>query len=233
MLLSIRKGIRIFLTRPALFLSLILTYSILGTMFTIIDYLYYKDQLLNFYFIINQLLGMFTVSVCSYASVKLAQGVEVNYFEVIREGSRKWDKILITYFILYLSYIIGVILLLIPGVIAAVRFAQVPMVLLFEEVNLKQRFKRSIELTKGYGIKIFGLFILVMLVAVPLSLTAAKLKIPSIPIENFSVLFNFIACHFFNIFILGFLMVFSINVLTVYYLEAIQRESLPEDSISA
>lgn len=229
MLQKIRKGIQIFLSQPVLFLAIIMTCALPGTVFTVLQRLFYQDQFFNPYLIVNAVIGIFIISIGSYTSVRLAQGYEVKYFEAIWEGSRKWSKILVTYFIYYIALYIGTILLVIPGIIVAVRFAQVPMVVLFEETSLKRTFTRSMNLTKGYGMQILGLIILVLLLIMPLAIKVVKLTVPAVPVDNLSVLFTFIAYYFANTFINGLIMQLSINVLSIYYLHALQRESEKND----
>jgi hypothetical protein len=106
LLQNLRQGLKIFLSRRWIFLAIILTFSLPGSILAVLQRLFFSTQLLNPYFLLDTLMGIFIISIGSYAAVRAAQGCKVNYTEAMREGSRKLGKLLVVYFLSYIAILI-------------------------------------------------------------------------------------------------------------------------------
>ena len=60
--------------------------------------------------------------------------------------------------------IVGLALLIIPGIYLALRFIFVPIILIDKETTIKEAFKKSTEITNGVKWKLLGLFIILGLI---------------------------------------------------------------------
>jgi hypothetical protein len=104
------------------------------------------------------------------AVLRAAQGQKISLGGVWREFVDRWLWLkLIAAFILFAAAIvIGLILLIIPGVILIWRLFLVPFVLIDQKTTIEEAFRRSWRMTRGYAGAIYG----VILVALLLSLTS-------------------------------------------------------------
>jgi hypothetical protein len=64
-------------------------------------------------------------------------------------GMKKFLRVLLAGILLGLAFIVGVILLIIPGILAALYFALVIPIVVYEDISVTDAFKRSAELMKG------------------------------------------------------------------------------------
>lgn len=76
-----------------------------------------------------------------------------NYLEIVLGG-----------FLSMVFTVIGFILLIIPGIIVAIRLSFVPYLLFDKEMKAMEAIRKSWELTKGYSWKIFGIVLLAILI---------------------------------------------------------------------
>lgn len=79
-----------------------------------------------------------------------------------------WLKLIGAFALTALAVVAGLILLIIPGVILIWRLFLVPFVLIDQKTSIKESFRRSWRLTRGYALAIYS----VILVALLLSITS-------------------------------------------------------------
>ena len=82
-------------------------------------------------------------------------GIKMDLKALFELGLTFWKPYLIIYVLLYLAFIAGLILLIIPGIIIAVRFAFSEYHLIFDRLNPIEAMKVSWNSTKGYRWIIF------------------------------------------------------------------------------
>jgi len=224
LLQNLGQGLKVFLSRRWIFLSIILTFSLPGSILAVLQRMFFSTQLLNPYFLLDTLMNILILSIGTYAAVRAAQGNAVYYTEALREGNRPLGKMLVVYLISYIAILIGLLFLIIPGIIIIINFALIPMVVLFEDTNIKQTFTRSIGLTKGYRWQLFAVLLIPVLILYPLTNLIVSLNVPSLTETTPSELIVFFAYHLAHNVISGVIMQIVINTLSVYYLQALHKE---------
>lgn len=92
--------------------------------------------------------------------LKFTSGTGADASDLLSHTNLFWRYIFAV--ILYgLVVLLGLVLLIIPGIYLAIRFAFVPIILIDKEIGIKEAFRRSTEITKGYKWKILGFFIII------------------------------------------------------------------------
>ena len=103
------------------------------------------------------------------AVLRAAQGQKITLGGLWRELVNRWLwlKLVGAFILVALSLIVGLILLIIPGVILLWRLFFVPFVLIDQKTSIEEAFRRSWRMTRGYARAIYS----VILVTLLLSLT--------------------------------------------------------------
>lgn len=99
----------------------------------------------------------------AFASVKAVRGQDVQVADVFA-GFRKWLRSVAAYFVYVLVVAVGLVLLIVPGVVFAVRFGFTLFLVVDADRTVGQALRESWELTRGRG---FDLFLLALL-AIPI-----------------------------------------------------------------
>lgn len=109
---------------------------------------------------IQLLFGLGLISV----SLKMYDGEKPSYKELYLHGTLFWQYLGVT--VIYsLAMLVGFILLVIPGIWVTCTYFFAPYVLFEKKIGIKEAFKESARLTKGNKWKIFGLFIINILLS--------------------------------------------------------------------
>jgi len=88
-----------------------------------------------------------------------------------------------------LSCMIGVILLVIPGIILAVKFSLSLPIYVLEDVSVFTAISRSFQMTKGKAWSIFGMVLIIMIVTILVGMIAGFISILPIMLISSVVLF--------------------------------------------
>lgn len=95
-----------------------------------------------------------------------ARDKQVYYRTLLNQVSlKKAIRFVTAQALVYLIVIIGLILLIIPGIIFALKYLFVPFVIVDEDVKIGESLKRSSQLTKGNRTKLLGLIIVFGLIS--------------------------------------------------------------------
>ncbi|MBI4033427.1 hypothetical protein HY379_00315 [Candidatus Saccharibacteria bacterium] len=122
----------------------------------------------GFMFIVTILYGLVTLLI-AIAVLRAAQGHKISLGGLWRELTDRWLwlKLIGSFILLGLSVIAGLILLIVPGIILLWRLFLVQFVLIDQKTSIKEAFRRSWRMTKGYPGAIYG----VIAVSILLSIT--------------------------------------------------------------
>ena len=175
-----REAISILSSNISLFSLIILTIWLPGNI--IINYLgyyvYYGDDLTRVVRVtiwIEWIFGPIYIGALIYALSRLKQYQMVTYTEAITAGFRNWGRLWRARFVAGLFVTLGLIALIVPGIILAIRYALIDSVVVLEGANASKSRKRSSELTAGKMWQIFGACVLFFSVS---SIFAAMVYIP-------------------------------------------------------
>ena len=130
----------------------------------------YEDHGLSYVFTIGSIAlfiqGPINIGLATY-SLSIANEEDYSYGQ-IATGFKYFFKALFLYLMFGISFLIGLIFLIIPGVIIALMFSQIFYIMAEDpQIGMNDAFKKSASLMKnkkfqffGLGIRYFGLFIL-------------------------------------------------------------------------
>jgi len=99
----------------------------------------------------------------------LVDGRNPQYSELFSKASIFWKYLLLNICVNFCVFV-GMFLLLVPGIIAAIHFAFALFCLTEDNLGPIEALKRSSELGKGYRWQVLGLFFMIMLFALVLGL---------------------------------------------------------------
>ncbi len=112
----------------------------------------------------------FVFSLMKYIlTLRAAQGKVVSFDELWRDFVRNWlwFRLLLLIICLAISLIIGLILLVVPGIIIIWRFSMAPYLMIDKGTNISESFAQSWEITKGHAWDIYSIVILGAVLALP------------------------------------------------------------------
>lgn len=100
--------------------------------------------------------GPLTLGVVKF-SLNMSRGLDVS-FEQLFDGFNNFGKAILTYLLVILSVIIGMIFFIIPGIILSLMFSQAFFILSEnKDISAVDALKESARMMKGYKTKYFGL----------------------------------------------------------------------------
>jgi|LGVE01.1.fsa_nt_gb hypothetical protein len=165
MLDKFHEAIGLFSSNISLFSLIILTIWLPGNI--VINYLgyyvFYGDDFSRLELVtvwIEWIFGPIYIGALIYALSRLKQYQMVTYTEAITVGFRNWGKLWRARFVAGLFVTLGLIALIVPGIILAIRYALIDSVVVLEGANASKSRKRSSELTAGKMWQIFGACVL-------------------------------------------------------------------------
>lgn len=98
------------------------------------------------------------------ATLAESQGVRAGFGECVADGLSRAIPLIVVAILVALGVGFGMLLLLVPGIILAVMWGVVTPLVVAERAGVGAAFRRSRELTKGARWKIFGLYLLVVVI---------------------------------------------------------------------
>lgn len=103
-----------------------------------------------------------------FGTVQSMRGRDFNIGESLGRSLQRFLPVIGVLIIFYIAFIVGFILLVVPGFIVATMFAVAVPVCVVEQAGPIQSLRRSAQLTKGNRWRLFGIwFLLAMLVGIP------------------------------------------------------------------
>jgi len=187
MLAKFAEATRLLCTNLVLFSSIILTVWLPGNVFT--NYLAYyanagDDGLRSIG--INSCIGLVFEPICIgaliYALSELKRGQHPRYFEAIAVGFRNWGRLFVAQLLTSLLIGCASIVLIVPGIVLAVRYALLYPVVVLERAGTDKARRRSTELTRGVRWQIFWAGLLFFVAYVPITFLIY------VPLDRFPVL---------------------------------------------
>jgi hypothetical protein len=114
------------------------------------------------------IIGTYVASVIIWTVRALSEGRKPSLGEALKGGKVYWGAVSVSSFQTGIRVGIGLLLLIIPGIVAAVRYAFVVPVTVFEDIHGRPALLRSKDAIKGSAWRVFGLFFLSIIVFLPL-----------------------------------------------------------------
>jgi hypothetical protein len=173
MLRKFVEAIRLFCTNFVLIASIILTVWLPGNLLGeyLIWYVPSDDDVVRSFRVSALIEGVFGPIYCGalvYALAQLKGGRRPRYFEAISVGVRTWGRLFSARFFAGLWIMLGLILLVVPGIVLMVRYAFIDAVVVLEGAGGDSARRRSAELTRGFRWQIFLAGLLFLVTFVPL-----------------------------------------------------------------
>lgn len=102
------------------------------------------------------------------ASVRGAQGQKLKLGEIWREFNTNWLwlKLLGAMILAGIAIVVGLVLLIIPGIILIWRLYLIPYILVDQKTSISEAFVKSWEMTKGYMWPIYSIILVTILLSV-------------------------------------------------------------------
>jgi len=91
--------------------------------------------------------------------------IRTEHFSLVFPRGEQVIKYLITYFILYLSVTIGMLLFIVPGYFLLIKLRYAPYLILYKDLEIYEALEESWTMTNGYFWQVTLIIILVMLVS--------------------------------------------------------------------
>ncbi|MBW8742983.1 MAG: hypothetical protein JF628_01300 [Sphingomonas sp.] len=135
------------------------------------------------------------------ATVAYSQGRRASLGECLSVAISRFVPVIAVSFLFGLAVMLGMVLLIVPGVMLAVMWAVVVPVTVEERTGIFGAFGRSQDLTRGARWKIFGLFLLLLLIAIGIGIAAGLVSAmmigisytnPAVSLTTSAILFNVI-----------------------------------------
>jgi hypothetical protein len=103
------------------------------------------------------LITPFTQGATACAASAAYLGATADFESSVRSAFRRQARLFFAMFAKWVLLFFGLVLLIVPGLIVFKRYFAVPMTVLFEDNNVGKAITRSRELSRGNGLRIFGL----------------------------------------------------------------------------
>lgn len=137
----------------------------------LIDYTFPRIIGQNFGTLIGDILGFvlsaFFVTAQVYIYITSVRGERVEFDEGIKVALPLWGRMILLDLAIILTVVGGLILLIVPGIIFALRLSQAPYFLVDENMEVMDAYKASWDATKGNLGKIWGIIGVYILMAIP------------------------------------------------------------------
>lgn len=121
------------------------------------------------------LVGPLVSALQVHAVLSIGEGIRPRLQDILWRGLRVLPVVAAAEIIAYIGVAIGLVLLIIPGLILAIRFSVVAQVAAVEGTNWPGAIRRSGQLTAGNYLRIFGLLVVVAVVNLGLADAVAAL----------------------------------------------------------
>lgn len=115
-------------------------------------------------FIIGMIVNTVGQAVILYGAFQVMRGRAMLIGEAVRRGLSRFWSIIGLAILATLGIIVGIILLIVPGIMLAIRWSVALPACVVENLGPLAAMRRSAELTKGHRWKIFGVFILILVI---------------------------------------------------------------------
>jgi hypothetical protein len=115
------------------------------------------------------ILGTFAEAVVIFAAFQDLRGNRVSAGESITRGMTRFLPAILVSLVSSLIIVLGMFLLVIPGLVAAAAYAVVVPVCVVEHAATRRSLSRSIALTRGFRLQIFGVFAAYLIVELVVS----------------------------------------------------------------
>lgn len=125
--------------------------------------------------IASLVIGTYVASVIVWTVRAMTEGQRPDFGASLRGGKHYWGAVSITSFQSGFRVGLGLLALIVPGIILAVRYAFALPVTVFEDIHGRPAILRSKEAVRGSAKKVFGMFFLSVLIFLPLVLLLAGL----------------------------------------------------------
>ena len=135
------------------------------------------------------------------ATVAYSQGRRASLGECLSVALSRFLPVIIVSFLFGLAVILGMVLLIVPGVMLAVMWSVVVPVTVEERAGIFGAFGRAQDLTRGARWKIFGLFLLLLLIGIGIGLIVGLISVmmtglsytnPAVSLSTSAILFNLV-----------------------------------------
>ncbi len=163
---SVREGWEAFKARPGIIIGMMALFIVIIAIGqSIITQAFVSDVVtMN---VVSQIFGLFTTVFSAgiyLTTLKMVRRESVN-FGLITSGFGRTVPLIVAYILLIIACLIGVILLVIPGIIIALGLSQWLFVVMDrQELGGVEALKASWEMMKGYKLKYFGFMLLLLLI---------------------------------------------------------------------
>lgn len=154
------EALRLFASNLPLFSAIVLSVWLPGNL--LVNYLSYfvyePDDILRTLRIsiwIESVFGPIYSGALIYTLSERKQGNKVGYAKAMREGLRNWGRLFAARFVAGLYIVLGLIALVVPGVVLAVRYAFLDECVVLEDATPGEARSRSATLTEGRRWQLF------------------------------------------------------------------------------
>jgi hypothetical protein len=154
------EALRLWCTNLLLIVPVVLTVWLPGNLFGeyLLWYVPSDDDFLRTYQVANFIEGVFGPiysGALVYALAQIKKGRRPGYSEAISVGFRNWGRLFSARFFAGIWVVLGLLLLVFPGIVLMVRFALIDAVVVLEGTGGDYARRRSTELTRGFRWQIF------------------------------------------------------------------------------
>ncbi|CAN5649966.1 hypothetical protein BH23PLA1_BH23PLA1_01300 [soil metagenome] len=168
------EALRLLLAHLPLFGALVLTFWLPANLY--INYVAWHDPNVDEMFLFRAgslfglLLGPFVTASVIHALAGLTRGESVGYVEALKAGIHHWGRLFGTRLAVSILIGFGLIALIVPGILLALRYALAELVVVLEEAGPGRSMQRSAQLTWGRRGAILGAGLLFAFALLPIAI---------------------------------------------------------------
>ena len=178
---------------------------------------------------IEVIFGPLYIGALIYALARIKSGQPVTYREAMAVGVKKWFALFAARFIAGILISLGALLLIVPGVMLAVRYALLDPAVVLEDKGISASRARSVTLTAGRRWEIFGVGVLFFL---GLFIASFLFYAPFAVVEALELSVNLAPVEILVDCVLSVAVAIIYIVLFLYYWEAVNGQPEPAASSS-
>lgn len=111
------------------------------------------------------LYSLLTLAAAPYLQLRAAQGQRLNYGITLRQSFAYYWRLLALVIIIFVLVIFGLLLFIVPGVVALKRYILAPFVLIDKNSSVREAMATSSSLSRGHSLAILGIPVVIVAIS--------------------------------------------------------------------
>ncbi len=183
-------------------------------------------------FAISQVFQNLSEATIAYGMMATLSGGKASFAECLAAGLKSAGPLTAIALIEFAVIVLGLIVLVVPGIIVALMFSVAAPVRVMEHTGISDTLNRSTNLTSGHRAQIFALFVVYYLLAIGISFSVSLLaRLPTFSVGSTSYVLGFLALSACSVAFLGLLS--AAGIASIYYELRLTKEGYVPERLAA